>query len=101
MNIKEQILLHTIISVFIDRHYDDMLDYGLMDDILVNEYKAGIVKMDSMCAERLVNTARWLDTVLSQMVICAKDNLAVGRNYPIYSNFLRCVEDNTRKISLE
>ena len=75
-------------------NYAAVIDNGLMDDVLVNEYKANVDKLSSQpplsdCEQ--VKQFQWLDFMLKQMTECAKDNLAAGNPQPVFKALLECV----------
>ena len=84
--------LHEKIAAFIDRNYADFLDAGLMDDILVNEYKAGVAKL-SCCNNSTKETLAGLSTILWQVVECASECLAEGRKDSVYKDVIGIVAE--------
>lgn len=89
--------LHNRIVEFIDKNYSSVLDNGLMDDILVNEYRASVAKITNSSTilelERL-KLIKWLDFILCQMIGCAKDNMNSGNNKQVFKDFLDFVNVN-------
>ncbi len=87
--------LHKRVVEFIDRNYIEVIDNGLMDDILFNEYKANV---DNLYAQpplsdsEQVKQLQWLDFMLKQMKDCAKDNLLAGNPQPVFKALLDYVE---------
>lgn len=87
---------HNKIIVFIDKNYDAILDNGLMDDVLVNEYKTGVAKLDSietMSEGDKKELMGWLDSIVNLMIQCATDNIAFGRTFPVFENFMGCLRN--------
>lgn len=88
-------LLHDRVVNFIDQNYEAVIDNGLMDDILIREYKANVSKLEALHLlpppeqDRLI---QWIDYMLKQMVDCAKGNLAAGNPKPVFKAFLEMMK---------
>ena len=87
-------ILHDRVVEFIEQNYEAVIDYGLMDDILVREYKANVAKLEALHllpeAEQS-KLLQWIDYMLKQMVDCANDNVAAGNPQPVFKALLDCV----------
>lgn len=90
----EGLELHNKVVEFIDRNYAAVIDNGLMDDVLVNEYKANVIKFSAqppLSDSEQVKLLRWLNFMLKQMTDCAKDNLAAGNPQPVFKTLLEFI----------
>lgn len=92
---KEKSVEHFIkINEFIDQNYEYVLDYGLMDVVLIDEYRASLVKLSTSTDEQdKKKVCEWLEFMVNQIKECANDNISVGRKYPIYEACLNCVNN--------
>lgn len=89
---KEACNLHKKMAIFFDQNYESLLDAGLIDDVLVGEYKIGAVKLDKISksyVEEQKKQTDWLCTILWQMVESVSFNIASGHHNPIYSSLLQ------------
>lgn len=91
----ERLELHKSVVEFIDQNYAAVIDNGLMDDVLVNEYKANVDKLSAqqpLSDSEQVTVLQWLDFMLKQMTDCAKDNLTSGNPQSVFKALLECVK---------
>ena len=91
----ERLELHKSVVEFIDQNYAAVIDNGLMDDVLVNEYKANVDKLSAqqpLSDSEQVTVLQWLDFMLMQMTDCAKDNLTSVNPQSVFKALLECVK---------
>jgi hypothetical protein len=91
----ERLELHKSVVEFIDQNYAAVIDNGLMDDVLVNEYKANVDKLSAqqpLSDSEQVTVLQWLDFMLKQMTDCAKDNLTSVNPQSVFKALLECVK---------
>ena len=88
--------LHEKIVAFMNKNYEAVIDSGLMDDILFEEYKDSVHKIGNVAdmtdAEKQAQL-NWLCTLLWQMAESSSNNLIAGRMNPVYVDMLKCVAD--------
>lgn len=87
--------LHKRVVEFIDINYTDILEYGLMDDVLVSEYIANVDKLVSqtLVVEEKNKIIDWLDFMLKQMTDCANDNLMIDNKKTVFKSLIELVND--------
>lgn len=78
---------HQKVVEFLNNNYKAVIDGGLMDEVLMNEYKASVAKLDNS------DIAAWLGNTLWQVVLCASANLAKGKTDAIYADLIKCVAE--------
>lgn len=79
---------------FIEQNYGEVIENGLMDDILVSEFTAQVNKLntyDPSSSEECKHLNDWVDLMVSQMVDCSKDNILTGNPQPVFIKFLALV----------
>lgn len=85
--------LHNEVVGFINDHYQDVADNGLVDDILFNEYKACVEKLATPSISEVEKQQHLnsLSVLLWQIVNTAALNLSNNPKESVYADFLKCV----------
>ena len=89
-------LYHSLVLDFLRNNIADVIDYGLMDDILFQEYETNVnllTKPDVGKAE-LDAAFGTLATILYSMMHYANEQIEEGVPYPIFSKFIQFTKEN-------
>ena len=89
-------LYHSLVLDFLRNNIGDVFDYGLMDDILFQEYEANVnilTKPDVSKAE-LDAAFGTLATILFSLMHSANEQIKEGVPYPIFSKFIQFTKEN-------
>ena len=92
-NITNANFYNRVIDI-IEQNYGEVIENGLMDDILVSEFTAQVNKLntyDPSSSEECKHLKDWVDLMVSQMVDCSKDNILTGNPQPVFIKFLALV----------
>lgn len=96
LSVPQAGLFHAAVLDYLNRHIGEVLDYGLMDDILMSEYEANVnllAKKETSEVEReqaKINLA----SMLASMLLSAQELVNEGTPYPIFADFLKFVKEN-------
>ena len=93
LSVPQAELFHSAVLEYLHRNIEAVLDYGLMDDIILNEYEANVNKLarnDSSETER-EQTKVNLASMLYSMLLTAQGHIDEGTPYPIFLDFLMFV----------
>jgi hypothetical protein len=92
------------VVAFVEANYGAILDAGLMDEVLMEEYKQSVIKLEEFktaSSKEKQKQAEQLGFVLWTMVDNASQNIASGRYNPVHVELLKAISEiiNTEKIS--
>lgn len=96
LSVPQAGLFHAAVLDYLNRHIGEVLDYGLMDDIILSEYEANVNKLaskDTSEADReqaKINLA----SMLYSMLLAAQDHIDEGTPYPIFADFVKYIKEN-------
>lgn len=89
-------LYHNLILGFLRKNIADVFEYGLMDDILFQEYEANVnlLTKAGVTKPELDVAFGTLATILYSMMHSANAQIEEGVPYPIFSKFIQFTKEN-------
>ena len=89
-------LYHSLVLDFLRKNIGDVLDYGLMDDILFQEYEANVNLLTKPDISKVELDAAFgtLATILYSLMHSANEQIEEGVPYPIFSKFIQFTKEN-------
>ena len=92
---EQRLKMYEHVAMYLDSHYESVIDAGLTDDILLAEYKAGLASISdtNLDEEERQKQIDWLSILVWQMIECSVNNLAEGRKNLVYANFIKTISE--------
>lgn len=96
LTMKQASLFHGMVLEFLHNNIVDVLDYGLMDDILLQAYEDNVGRLlipDTTDSDR-ASARDTLASTLYTMIQFSQEHIASRTPYPIFASFIKFLEDN-------
>lgn len=89
-------LYHSLVLDFLRDNIGEVFDYGLIDDIVFQEYEANVNLLTKPDAGKAEHDAAFgtLATILYSMMHYANEQIEEGVPYPIFSKFIQFSKEN-------
>lgn len=103
LSLQQAYSLHVKVLAFLKQRMAELLDCGLMDDVLFMEYENNVKKLDKGASIECV-VAR--DTAISNLAVlfismlkCAQESIEQDTPYPLFYDFLAYATKNMEDLN--